>query len=141
MFKTRFFAVAALASAAFVSTPALAAGSPVIGSWTIATQTQMGTFKATMTVSKGADGAYTVDIKDQPMEGGAGGPPGGGAPPTMTISDVKVDGSDFSFTRSIASDQFSMDLKYKGTVDGDKLSATASSDFGDSDVTGSRIDE
>ena len=141
MFKSRYLAAAAFAGAALLSTPALAADSPVVGSWAIATKTQMGTFKATMTVSEGADGAYAVDIKDQPMEGGAGGPPGGGPPPTMTISDVQVDGADFSFTRSIKSDQFSMDLKYKGAVDGDKLTAKASSNFGDSDVTGTRIDQ
>jgi hypothetical protein len=97
----------------------------------------MGDMKSTMTVSE-SGGAYTVEIADAPPEGGgaAGGPPMG--PMESSISDVAVDGSKITFKRSLKSDQFTIDLNYELTADGDSISGKAGSDFGDSAITGTR---
>ena len=86
----------------------------------------------------GGRDAYAVDIKDQPMAAGAGAPPADATPPPTTLSDVKVDGSTFSFKRTIESPQGTIALDYSGSVDGDALTAKAHSDFGDVDITGTR---
>jgi hypothetical protein len=131
---TRFVA-AALVGSAFAATPAYA--SDVAGKWNIVAATQMGEFKATMTVAE-ADGAFTVAIEDIPPEGGAG---GGGDLGAMesTISDVAVNGQELSFTRSLTG-AFAMVLSYKLTVDGDTMTGEAGSDFGPTPITGTRAE-
>ena len=129
----------ALAGAAvIVASPAYAQSSPVLGSWSTTANTPIGELKSTMTFSDGAGGP-SVQIEDQPMEGGAGGP-GAGGTPEQTFSDVKIDGNAFSFKRTIQSPQGEFALSYSGTVDGDSLTATANSDFGAVDITGARTD-
>jgi len=132
MSRTIAFA-AALAAASFAA-PALAAGSPAVGAWDIVAETQMGKFESTLTVAE-AGGTYTVAIEDKPMTG-----PDGAAMPAMpsTVSDVKVDGNAFSFKRTIDFQGQAIALSYEGAVDGDKLTATASSDFGPTPITGTR---
>lgn len=124
---------AALAGASFAA-PAFAADSPVVGTWNISAETQMGKFESTMTVAE-AGGTYTVAIEDKPMTG-----PDGAAMPAMasTISDVKVDGASFAFNRKIDFQGQAIALAYSGTVDGDSLTATANSDFGPTPITGTR---
>ena len=78
MRQLRIVALAA-AGALFVGTPAFAADSPVVGTWATEAKSDFGTFKSTWTVAQNG-GAYTVDVKDQPMAGGPGGGDGG-APP------------------------------------------------------------
>jgi hypothetical protein len=133
MLKKIAFATA-LASASFTAAPAFAADSPAVGSWDIVADTQMGQFESTMIVADSGDG-YTVDIEDKPMTG-----PGGSAMPAMpsTISDVKVDGANFSFKRTIDFQGQALVLSYTGSVEGDTLTATANSDFGPTPVTGKR---
>lgn len=123
----------ALLTAAF-SVPALAQSSPAVGKWDIVAGTPMGEFKSTMTVAE-ANGAYTVDIVDVPMEAPAGAPAMGDM--TSTVSNVAVSGSDLTFKRSL-SGAMSMDLNYKLTVDGDTLKGEAGSDFGPTAITGTR---
>lgn len=121
---------AALAVAAMlVSAPAAAQESPVVGTWDTQAVTDFGTFRATVTIAEG-DGGYSVTIVDAPAEG----------MPAMasTISNVVVDGASFSFTRSLTSPQGPMTLTYTGNVDGDALTATVASDFGNIPVTGTR---
>ena len=133
MFKTvRFAALAAAAS--LIAAPALAADSPVAGTWAIVADTQMGKFESTMTVAE-SGGAYTVAIVDQPMTG-----PDGAPMPAMasTISEVKVEGNGFTFKRTIDFQGQAIALSYAGTVEGDKLTATANSDFGPTPITGTR---
>lgn len=128
----KFAFAAALASASFAA-PAFAA-SPTVGTWDIVAETQMGKFESTMTVAE-AGGAYTVDIQDKPATA-----PDGSVQPAMPskVSDVKVDGNAFSFKRTIDFQGQSIALSYAGTVDGDKLTATANSDFGPTPITGTR---
>ncbi len=72
------FTFAALAAgAALMAAPALAADSPVVGTWNTVADAQGQKFESTVTVAE-ANGAYTVDIKDSPMTG-----PDGHAMPPM----------------------------------------------------------
>lgn len=134
MIRFKHFAGAAALFAAAYSMPALAQSSPAVGKWDIAASTQMGEFKSTMTVAE-ANGAYTVDIVDVPMEAPAGAPAMGEM--TSTVSNVAVSGSELTFKRSL-SGAMSMDLNYKLTVEGDTLKGEAGSDFGPTAITGTR---
>ncbi len=131
------FAALAL-GASLLATPAWAQGSPVVVTWNTEAVTDFGTFAATMIVVESADG-YSVEIIDQAPAGGAQ----AGAPPQMesSISDVTVDGSTFSFKRSLDTPQGPMELSYTGSVDGDALTAQVGSSFGNIPVTGTRAEE
>lgn len=133
MFRTIRFAALAF-GATLIAAPALAADSPVVGTWATVAETEMGNFEATMTVAE-AGGGYTVEMVDAPMTG-----PDGSAAPAMasTISDVKVEGSKFAFKRTIDFQGQGMVLSYEGAVDGDTLTASANSDFGAVPVKGTR---
>lgn len=118
---------------ALLVTPATAQDSPVIGVWNTEARTDFGTFVSTVTVAHEA-GAYTVTIVDTL-------PPGAGAGmPVMpsTVSNVSVDGANFSFKRSLESPQGAMELTYSGSVAGDALTAEVASAFGNIPVTGTR---
>ena len=133
MFKSVRFAALA-AAATLLAGPALAASSPVVGTWNTEAVTDFGTFKATMTIAE-ADGGYTIDIKDVPLEGAPPSPPS----PPGAVSDVMVDGAQFSFKRKLTTPQGDMTLSYTGTVDGDKLTAEVDTgQFGKIPVTGTR---
>jgi len=133
MFKTIRFA-AFLAGASLISIPALAASSPVVGTWNTEAVTDFGTFRATMTVAEDGDG-YAIDIKDVPIEGAPPAPPS----PPGAVTDVVVDGASFSFKRKLTTPQGDMTLSYAGTVDGDKLTAQVDTgQFGTIPVTGTR---
>lgn len=133
MFKPVRFAVFA-AVASLMAGPALAADSPFVGTWNTEAVTDFGTFKATMTVVE-AGGAYTIDIKDVPIEGAPPMPP---APPGA-ITDVVVDGAAFSFKRKLTTPQGDLTMSYTGTVEGDKLTAEVDTgQFGKIPVTGTR---
>lgn len=132
MIRFRSFASIAAAGSLAFTAPALAQGSPVLGTWATEAKTDFGTFKSNWTVAE-EDAAYTVDVVDAPIEGGPGGPP-----PESTISDVKVEGNTLSFTRSLKMDQGPMNLTYSVTVDGDTMTGEANSDFGPIPITGTR---
>lgn len=122
--------LAAIAFAAtLLSTPALAQESPVLGTWNTQAVTDFGTFASTMTVMDD-EGSYIVTMEDVPVEG----------MPAMegSISDVVVDGTSFSFKRSLTSPQGPMELAYTGSVEGDSLTATVTSPMGAIPVTGTR---
>ena len=135
MFNARYLAAVALAGAAFVSVPAFAADSPIVGTWATEAKSDFGTFKSTWTVAQDGNG-YTVDVKDAPMEGA--GAPAGGDPPKSTISDVAVDGSTLTFNRELVMGDMTIKLAYKVTADGDTLAGQTHSDFGDIPITGTR---
>jgi hypothetical protein len=122
-------------AAALFAAPAMAQDSPVLGTWNTQAVTDFGTFASTITVLDD-EGSYIVLMEDVAPAGG------GEAPPEMesSISDVVVDGASFSFTRTITS-PMEMSLAYSGSVDGDSLTATATSDFGAIPVTGTRAAE
>lgn len=133
MLKSLRFAALA-ASASFLAAPALAADSPVVGTWNTEAVTDFGTFKATMTVAE-AGGTYTIDIKDVPLEGAPPTPPS----PPGAITDVVVNGSAFSFKRKLTTPQGEMNFSYTGAVEGDKLTAEVDTgQFGKIPVTGTR---
>ena len=133
MFKTIRLATLA-AAASLIAAPALAADSPAVGTWNTEAVTDFGTFKATMTIAE-ADGGYTIDIKDVPLEGAPPAPPS----PPGAITDVVVDGAKFSFKRKLTTPQGELTMTYTGTVDGDKMTAEADiGEFGKIPVTGTR---
>lgn len=133
MLKSIRFAALAM-GASLLAAPALVADSPVVGTWNTEAVTDFGTFKATMTVAEAA-GAYTVDIKDVPAEGAPPAPPA----PEGSVSDVVVDGANFSFKRKLTTPQGDMTLSYTGSVEGDKLTAQVDTgQFGTIPVTGTR---
>jgi hypothetical protein len=129
MFKTIRFA-ACFAAASLMAVPAYAQSSPVVGAWDTEAVTDFGTFKATLTVTE-ANGAYAVEMTDVPAEGAP--PPG-----ASSISEVTVNGADFSFKRTIDFQGQPIVLNYSGKVDGNALTATATSDFGAIPVKGTR---
>jgi hypothetical protein len=130
---TRFsrYALAAFATAAVWSAPALAA-SPVVGTWATEAKSDFGTFKSVWTVAE-SNGAYTIDLKDDPMEGAPPGPP-----PESKISDLAVDGNTLTFNREIMFGDMAIKLSYTVTADGSTLTGTSHSDFGDIPITGTR---
>jgi hypothetical protein len=76
-----------------------------------------------------------VQMVDAPQTG-----PDGQPAPAMasTISEVQVDGANFSFKRTIDFQGQAIVLNYTGAVDGNALTATANSDFGAIPVKGTR---
>jgi len=132
MFKTvRFAALAAAAS--LVAAPALAADSPVVGTWATAVDVQGMKIEAELTVAEEGDG-YTVAIKDGPMPGA----PADAPPMPSTISDVAVDGARLTFKRKLTTPQGEMSLAYTANADGDTLTGEIDSDFGPIAMTGTR---
>ena len=132
MFKSvRFAAFAAVAS--LMAAPALAADSPVVGTWDTAIDVQGQKMTAEITVAQAGD-AYTVAIKDGPMPGAPADAP---AMPS-TISDVLVDGAKLTFKRKLTTPQGEMNLAYTANADGDALTGEIGSDFGPVAMTGTR---
>jgi len=132
MFKTvRFAALAAAAS--LMAAPALAADSPVVGTWATAVDVQGMKIEAELTVAQ-ADAGYTVAIKDGPMPGA----PADAPPMPSTISDVVVDGAKLTFKRKVTTPQGEMNLTYTANADGDTLTGEIGSDFGPIAMTGTR---
>jgi hypothetical protein len=122
------------AAASLMAVPALAADSPVVGTWNTEAVTDFGTFKSTMSVAE-ENGGYTIEIKDVPIEGAPPSPPS----PPGAITDVVVDGAAFSFKRKLTTPQGEMNFSYTGTVEGDKLTAEVDTgQFGKIPVTGTR---
>jgi hypothetical protein len=132
--KSGLIGLAALALCSAPSAWAQAA-SPVLGTWNTQAVTDFGTFASTMTVAAAADG-YTITLVDAPMPGA----PADAPPMQSTVSDVVVDGTSFSFKRSMTTPQGAMDLTYSGSVDGNSLTAQVASSFGNIPVTGTRAD-
>jgi hypothetical protein len=120
------FVLAALAGA-----PALAQSA--VGDWAISVETPNGTFESVMMISNTGD-AYAVEFDDPPPPG----TPADAPPMESTVSDVVVDGSSFSFKRVLTTPQGPFELTYTGTVDGDSLTGSATSAFGDVPITGTR---
>jgi opacity protein-like surface antigen len=125
-------AFAAAAAFALLAAPALAADSPAAGEWAVEAKTDFGTFKSDWTVAE-AEGAWTLEMADQPMEGGPGGPP-----PESTITNLKVDGGKLTFDRALDMGGQAFSMSYDLTVEGDTLSGTANSDFGPIPISGTR---
>lgn len=128
----RNFAFAAALAVSVAATPAFAA-SAVAGTWATAIDLQGTKIEAEITFAEAADG-YSVAIKDGPMPGA----PADAPPMESVISDVKVDGANFSFSRKLTTPQGPMALTYTGSVDGNALTGQINSDFGPIAMTGTR---
>jgi hypothetical protein len=113
--------------AALLAAPAFAEPSPVIGAWTTTVDIPQGAVTVTMTFAEKA-GVYSVTFDDPPAAAGA------------PIADLVVKDAAFSFKRtvSLGDGLAPIQLTYEGTVDGDKLTATATSSFGPVPITGTR---
>ncbi len=129
--SVRFAAIAAAASV--MAAPALAADSPVVGTWDTAIDVQGQKITAEWTVAAAGDG-YTVSIKDGPFPGA----PADAPPMPSTISDVAVDGAKLTFKRKLTTPQGEMNLAYTATATGDTLAGEIASDFGPVALTGTR---
>ena len=104
------------------------------------------------TFTKGDDGTITgtwdmvFDMPEGEFGGGMGGP--GGADfqmPTFKIVDVKIDGQNLSFTRKAEGDagggmggMMIEDRQFAGTIKGDTIELTSSSNFGEMTYKGTR---
>lgn len=117
-----------------VAAPALAQASPLVGTWTTWAKGSQGTYEATMKVTESA-GAYAITIDDKPTPGPDGAP---GAPVPSVVTDVKVDGPKFTFTRTITFMGQQAAIAYAGEVSGNSLTASAKSEFDSAEVTGTR---
>ena len=127
--------LALAAGASLLAVPALAQSSPVVGTWDTAAVTAFGTFKSQIIVTE-ANGAYAVEMKDIPAEGA---PADGGGMTPGPITDVVIDGANFSFKRKLTTPQGDMNLAYTGKVDGNSLTAEVDTGaFGKLPVTGTR---
>ena len=132
MLKTiRFAALAAAAS--LLAAPALAADSPVVGTWDTAVDVQGQKVTAEWTVAQAGDG-YTVTIKDGPFPGA----PADAPPMPSAVSDVAVDGAKLTFKRKLTTPQGEMNLTYTANVSGDAMTGEIGSDFGPIALTGTR---
>ena len=137
MLKKTVFA-ALVAGSTFIAAPAAAQSSPVVGTWNTQAVTDFGTFKSTMIVAE-ANGAYTVEMQDVPPEGAPPPAEGAGGMTAGAITEVVVDGANFSFKRKLTTPQGEMNLSYSGKVDGDNLTAEVDTgQFGKLPVTGTR---
>ncbi len=98
--------------------------------------------RANVNFKKDADGKYSCTWKGIPMEG-MGGPGGAGAmpQPTVTISDIKLDGDKVTFVQKVdlsAMQMGEMTSNYSGTLKGDKIDGAFTSDMGESKSIGIR---
>jgi hypothetical protein len=134
----RLLAATALSAAALFATAAFAASS-VVGTWSVATETPNGKREGTLTVAQ-TGSAYSVTyVATAPAGGAAGGPGAGGPPPQSTISDVAVNGNTLTFKRSFSGGPNGpIDIAYTLTADGNAISGTSKSSFGEAKVTGTR---
>ena len=132
MFKSVRFAVLA-AAASMMAAPAVAADSPVVGTWDTAIDVQGQKMTSEITVAQAGDG-YTVAIKDGPMPGA----PADAPPMPSAISDIVVDGAKLTFKRKLTTPQGEMNLTYTANANGDALTGEIGSDFGPIAMTGTR---
>ena len=132
MLRNSIFAAFA-AGAVVMAAPAVAQDSPVLGEWTTKVDVGGTIVESTWTFAQ-SGGAYTIDIKDGPFPGA----PADAPPMQSVITDVVVNGAQFSFKRALTTPQGPLNLSYSGAIDGNNLTGTVNSDFGPIAVTGTR---
>ena len=94
---------------------------PVTGKWKLTINTPMGTQTPTLTVN--ADGTGSLE----------------GARGTQTVSDLKVDGENVSYTVSFSAMGRDLTLKCSATASGDTLKGRMDTPMGGVDFTGERV--
>lgn len=96
---------------------------PVVGTWNLTIETPVGTQTPTFTVTGTADA----------LMGSVSGDQG-----TLDVEDLTFDNGALGFVFEIDAGGQQLRLVFTGTVDGDSLTGSFSSDFGDMAVTGTR---
>lgn len=111
-----------VAAAMMVILAACAAGNsnPVAGSWDTMVTTPVGDQAGVWTILDDGTGIMSSDQGDQSIDG------------------IVVDGNNVSFDVDIDAGGQTLSLSFSGMVEGDSLTGTFGSDFGDFDVTGTR---
>lgn len=120
------------ASAASAATTSSATG--LEGDWEfVTTFGEMGMeFRANASFKKAADGKFTCKWESLPREGGMGGPGGGMAEITVTISDIKLDGEKVTFVQNLDMGEMgAMTSNFNGTLKGDKIEGAFTMQMGD----------
>ena len=105
--------------------PAAAAPPPpaIVGTWNLLIETPVGNQEPTFVVS---------------LDGGALSGMFSGEQGDLAIPEITDDGGQISFTMSIDAGGQQMKLDFTGTVDGDSITGSFASDFGDMPVSGTR---
>lgn len=98
------------------------ASNPLVGSWDITVESQLGTQTQTLVVADDLTGS--VESADL-----------GGALP---ISEVSVEGNAVSFKLTFDIGGQKLEAKFEGTIEGDKITGTYVTDLGNGEVTGTR---
>lgn len=101
---------------------------PVIGVWEFRRERQGQEIVSTLTVSQGADGKIAADWKG-----------GGDQESTWQISDVKYENDKLTFTRKNTNPDRPMEMTYSLTAQGDTISGTTTSQRGEREVEGKRL--
>ena len=115
----------------------------LVGDWTfVTTFGDMGMeLSADVTFKKAVDGTYSGTWIALPMEGMEGMEMGDMPTPTVTISDIKLDGEKVTFVQKVDLTEMGMGemvSNYSGTLKGDKIEGVMSSEMGESTSIGTR---
>jgi hypothetical protein len=118
--------------ASLIAMPVAAQDSPVLGGWNTEIAIQGNTNLARLNIERDGDG-YTAEIvrRDGDTTSNV---------PASTITDVVVDGANFSFKRNVTGGQGATLFTYEGSVDGDSLTADVTSQMGNFTLTGTRAE-
>ncbi len=118
--------------ASLMATPAAAQDSPVLGGWDTEIVIQGNTNLARLNIAQDGD-VYTAEIvrRDGDTTSNV---------PDSTITDVVIDGPNFSFKRNVTGGQGATLFTYEGSVDGDSLTADVTSQMGNFSLTGTRVE-
>ncbi len=115
-----------------IAMPAAAQDSPVLGSWDTQIAIQGNTNLARLNIARDGDGYYAEIVRrDGDTTSNV---------PASTITDVVVDGANFSFKRNVTGGQGATLFTYQGSVDGDSLTADVTSQMGNFTLTGTRAE-
>jgi hypothetical protein len=107
-------AIAGFMLAATLATPAFSQA--LVGQWTATAHVQDTDVSEKLTVTKSGDG-YAIGSKAVAAQEGA--------PEAGPATNVKLDGNNFSYTRSLDLGGNKIDIVYRGTVSGDTFTGTA----------------
>jgi hypothetical protein len=93
------------------------------GNWSMTMETPMGDRQNAMTITV-RDGAYAGVMKGERGE--------------AELQDFKIDGNKFEFLGEMATPMGGLELLFRGTIDGDKITGTAAGMMGEISFTGER---
>ncbi|MBN1507456.1 MAG: hypothetical protein JW955_11450 [Sedimentisphaerales bacterium] len=112
--------VAAVLLALAVGVPRVLAADDITGEWAVTADSPWGPMHSTLTLERKPDGPLTA-------KWGA-----------SSLSKVKLENGQLTFTRTIPTPDGDMILEFRGTLKDGKLTGALSSDQGDSNVTGAK---